>query len=202
MRLAPTQLAQVILLASAAFALTAPAAADEQVYVATLSGAAESPPVPSPGTGSVTVTIDDATFTMRVQASFADLVGITTVAHIHCCTALPGAGNAGVVTVTPTFPGFPGGVTAGTYDSLFDMTLASSWNPAFLTAQGGSTATAFATLMTGIEGGAAYFNVHTLAYPSGEIRGFLAPIPEPSTYALMLAGIALVAGAARRVRPR
>ncbi len=196
------KLAPLILLASAAVAYVAPAAADERIFVATLSGASESPPVASPGTGSVTVTIDDATFMMRVQASFADLLGTTTVAHIHCCTALPGAGVVGVATVTPTFTGFPAGVTAGSYDHTFDMSLASSWNASFLTASGGTTATALARLMTGIDDGAAYFNVHTSAFGGGEIRGFLAPIPEPSTYALMLAGIALVAGAARRVRPR
>ncbi|MES2100560.1 MAG: CHRD domain-containing protein [Pseudomonadota bacterium] len=196
MKLAP------LMLACAAFAVVAPAAADEQIFVATLSGTAESPPVASPGSGSVRVTIDDATFMMRVQASFADLLGGTTAAHIHCCTALSGFGNVGVATVTPTFTDFPSGVTSGSYDHTFDMSLASSWNPSFLTAQGGSTATAFASLLTGIEDGKSYFNVHTTAFGGGEIRGFLAPIPEPSTYALMLAGIALVAGAARRVRPR
>lgn len=196
------KLAPLILLASAVVAYVAPAAADERIFVATLSGAAESPPVASPGSGSVRVTIDDATFMMRVQASFADLLGGTTAAHIHCCTALPGTGIVGVATVTPTFTGFPGGVTSGSYDHTFDMSLASSWNASFLAASGGATAPALARLMTGIDDGAAYFNIHTTAFGGGEIRGFLAPIPEPSTYALMLAGIALVAGAARRVRPR
>ena len=192
------KLAPLILLASAAFAVAVPAAADERTFVATLSGAAESPPVASPGTGSVTVTIDDATFMMRVQASFADLIGTTTVAHIHCCTAAPGLGNIGVATVTPTFTGFPAGVMSGSYDNTFDMSLIGSWNATFLAASGGTTTAAFDRLMTGIDDGAAYFNVHTSAFGGGEIRGFLAPIPEPSTYALMLAGIALMAGAARR----
>jgi hypothetical protein len=191
-------LAPSILLASAALAFAAPAAADEKTFVATLSGAAEAPPNASPGFGSASVTVDDATLSMRVQATFADLLGNTTVAHIHCCTAAPGVGNAGVATMTPTFAGFPAGVTSGSYDQTFDMSLASSWNAAFLTAQGGSTAAAFATLLGGMEAGTSYFNVHTSMFGGGEIRGFMAPIPEPSTYALMLAGIALVAGAARR----
>ena len=46
----------------------------------------------------------------------------------------------------------------------------------------------------------AYFNIHTTAFAGGEIRGFLAPIPEPETYALMLAGLAAVGVAARRRR--
>ncbi len=192
------KLAPAILLASAALAFVAPAAAVEKTFVATLSGPAEAPPNASPGFGSASVTVDDATLLMRVQATFADLVGNTTVTHIHCCTALPGTGTAGVATMTPTFAGFPAGVTAGSYDQTFDMTLASSWNPAFLTARGGSTATAFAALLGSMEDGTSYFNVHSTAFPGGEIRGFMAPIPEPSTYALMLAGIALMAGAARR----
>lgn len=190
----------VLYAATAAAALIAcmPAAAHTQVYVATLSGAAESPPVTSTGTGRVRVTIDDHDFTMRVQATFADLVGTTTVAHIHCCTALPVTGTAGVATPVPSFPGFPAGVTAGSYDQLFDMTVASSYNPSFLAANGGNTGAAFSALITGIADGKAYLNIHSTFVPSGEIRGFLAPIPEPETYALMLAGLAAVGVAARR----
>ncbi len=91
-------------LVMAAFAV--PAAATIVVYSTGLSGAAESPPNASPGTGSATVTVDDVLNTMRVQVTFADLLGTTTAAHIHCCTAVAGAGTAGVATVTPTFTGF------------------------------------------------------------------------------------------------
>lgn len=46
-------------------------------------------------------------------------------------------------------------------------------------------------------------NIHNATFPGGEIRGNLvAVVPEPSTYALMLVGMALVAGAARRVKQR
>ena len=172
------------------------------VYSTPLSGAAEEPPNASPGNGSARVTVDDHTFSMRVEASFSDLSGQTTAAHIHCCTALAEAGTAGVATMVPSFAGFPLGVAAGSYDNSFDMTLASSWNPAFLTANGGSTANAFSTLVTGLNQGTAYFNVHSNAFPGGEVRGFLAvtPIPEPQTYALMLAGLAVLGVAAKRRR--
>ncbi len=190
-----------LLAASTALLIAGPAAADVIVFSAPLSGAAEEPPNASPGSGLSTVTVDDLALTLRVQASFADLSGQTTAAHIHCCTALPGAGLAGVATTVPTFPGFPLGVSSGSYDQTFDMTLASSWNPAFLAANGGSTSTAFGTLFAGLEQGTAYFNVPSSAFPAGEIRGFLvAPIPEPQTYALMLAGLAAVGAAARRAR--
>ncbi len=191
-----------LLAASSALLLSLPVAAHIVVYTTPLSGAAEEPANASPGTGMATVTVDDHAFTMRVQATFSDLSGQTTAAHIHCCTALAGAGVAGVATMVPTFAGFPLGVSAGNYDNSFDMTLASSWNPAFVTANGGSTANAFSTLVTGLNQGTAYFNVHTNAFPGGEVRGFLAvtPIPEPQTYALMLAGLAVVGIAAKRRR--
>ena len=123
----------------------------------------------------------------------------TIASHIHCCTAAPGVGNAGVATGVPTFAGFPLGVTAGSYDRTFDMTMASSYNPAFVTAQGGIVP-AFAALVGGLDTGAAYLNIHTVLFPAGEIRGYLVPVPEPQTYALMLAGLALLGLAARRRR--
>ena len=180
-----------------ALAAALPAAAQTTVYTTLLSGANESPPNASTGSGSASITIDLGTSSMHVVASFADLVAGNTAAHIHCCIAAPGV--AGVATVTPTFTGFPSGTTSGTYDHIFDMTLASSWNGAFITSHGGTTATAFADLVAGLNSGSAYFNIHSTTYPSGEIRGFLtAAVPEPSSYALVLAGLGLVGYAARR----
>lgn len=179
--------------------LSSPAMAVTIVYTAPLSGAAESPPVVSAGFGAAIVTIDDVLNTMRVQASFAGLTGLTTVAHIHCCTASPLTGTVGVATTTPTFPGFPTGSNFGFYDQTFNMTLASSYNASYITNNGGTPASAFAALQTGLSNGKAYFNVHSTFATGGEIRGFLtAPIPEPSTYVLMALGLAAVGGLARR----
>lgn len=175
-------------------ALALPAQAELLQYTTSLSGAAESPPNASPGTGSGLVDIDTVALTMRVQATFSDLIGNTTAAHIHAATAVPGAGTAGVATQTPSFSGFPLGVTAGAYDMTFDMTLASSFNPSYITANGGTPASARAALFTAIAEGRAYLNIHSSAFGGGEIRGFLTPVPEPTTLALFaLSGVALLA---------
>ena len=142
-------------------------------YIAFLSGSNESPPVASAGIGTAEVTIDDVAHTMRVQASFVDLTGTSSNCHIHAPTAVAGTGNVGVATTTPTFPGFPSGVTVGTYDNTFDLTLASSYNPAFVTANGGTVAGAETALLAAIAAGKAYFNIHSSFSSSGEIRGFL-----------------------------
>jgi hypothetical protein len=191
-------------LAAMALALSAafPAAAHISVYETTLRGDIEFPnPVDTPGTGTTRITIDDHLNTMRVEVSFTALTGTVTAAHIHCCTAGAVAGSAGVASTLPTFPDFPSGVTAGSYDQTFDMGAAASYGGGFLSANGNSPLTAFSTLMTGLAEGRAYLNIHTSFVGSGEIRGFLAlapAIPEPETYALLLGGLGLVGFAARR----
>jgi hypothetical protein len=81
-------------------------------------------------------------------------------------------------------------VTSGTYDNTLDLTQASSYNPAFVTAEG-SVPNAEAALLAGIAAGEAYLNIHSTVVPGGEIRGFLALVPstpEPSSLVLLAAG--------------
>ena len=168
-------------------------------YIAFLDGISEAPPNNSPGTGFTRVDLDIVAHTMRVRADFSGLVAGVTAAHIHTPTPAPGSGTAGVATTTPTFPNFPLGVTSGTYDMTFDLTLASSYNPAFITANGGTTADAERELVAGIAGGRAYLNIHTSTFPGGEIRGFLVPIPEPASLVMLAIG-GLALGAVRFAR--
>lgn len=189
-------LARLSLLVVAWLLAASVASAAPILFVADLTGAAESPPSGSPGTGFAMVTIDPVAHTLHVVATFQDLVGTTTASHIHCCTATPGAGLAGVATAVPTFPGFPLGVTSGAYDVTFDTSLASTWNPSFITAHGGTVAGAEADFFAGMIAGQTYLNIHTSFKPGGEIRGFLV-VPEPASLALL--GVALAGlGFARR----
>ncbi len=179
----------------ACLALVTPAHALVTTYATVFSGAAEAPPNASLGTGTGLVVLDSTALTMRVVASFSGLTGTVTAAHIHCCTATANTGTAGVATVTPTFTGFPSGVSAGSYDVTFDMSAATgSWNNTFRNNNGGTSASAFAALAAGMGAGKAYFNIHTTTFTGGEIRGFLNAVPEPAS--LALAALALAAGAA------
>ena len=156
-----------------------------------LAGTNEFPVNASPGTGFALVTIDPVANTLTVNVTFSGLLGNTTASHIHCCLASPllTGVNVGVATTTPTFPGFPLGVTSGTYTDTFDMTSASSYNPAFVTAEGG-VAAAEAALFAGIESDETYLNIHSTVDTGGEIRGILVPVPEPVTWTLFGAGLA------------
>ena len=190
---------KLALVAALALGFATSAGAAPIRFIATLTGAAESPPVVTPGHGEAEVFLDPIAHTMRVVASFADLIGTTTASHIHCCTAVPGAGTIGVATQLPSFIGFPLGVTSGTYDHTFDTLFASTWNAAFIAANGGTPAGAEAALLAGMLAGRAYFNIHSTFRPGGEIRGFLA-VPEPASLAML--GLGLTAAAIRRRRSR
>jgi CHRD domain len=130
----------------------ASSAAHGQSWAATLNGGNEAPPNASAGTGSATFTLLGNFLT--ISGTFTGLTGTTTVAHIHCCTAVPLTGTAGVATV-PSLPFFPVGVTSGTFSVILDLTLASSYNTAFVTANGGTPTSAQAAMVAGMNNGRA-----------------------------------------------
>ena len=168
-----------LIAAAAALCVAMPASAVTSSFSASLSSLGE--PVPtSTATGQASVLFDDLLYSVNVHVSFQGLSTNLSAGHIHCCTAVPNTGSVGV---SLGVMGLPTGTT-GTYDRSFTL-----------------TPTAFSTLLAGVEAGRAYVNLHTPGtYAAGEIRGFLAPVPEPGTYALMLGGLALVGWTARRRR--
>ena len=136
-----------------------PLGPDGGTFEATLTGAAERPdPVTTDATGSATVEVDeDGNFEVEVE----DITDVT-LAHIHAGDA----NTAGpIVVLLFDADGSPvdftdrGTLAEGTFDE-------SDFDPA-----GGIDT--IEELITAMEAGNTYVNVHTSANPAGEIRGQL-----------------------------
>jgi hypothetical protein len=164
-------------------------------FDATLLGSSESPPNSSPGSGVAHVIINDAAFSMEVKGNFSGFTANTLASHIHCCTASADTGVAGVA-MSMSVSSFPLGVTSGAFDLTFDTSSATTFNSFFVTANGGTAASAFDALLAGLQAGEAYFDIHTNDNNDPpnrqDIRGFLqaSSVPEPSTWAMMILGFA------------
>jgi CHRD domain/NHL repeat len=162
---------------AAAMLVAAPLADAALIHLSVnLIGSNEVPANGSLATGVARLDLDTTAQTLTGHIVFSGLTGNTTMAHVHCCLAssfLTGV-NVGVATVVPAFPNFPLGVTSGTDDFVLDLSSASAYNPAFVTAQGG-LANAKTALIAGLLAGETYLNIHTTTFPGGEIRGFVTP---------------------------
>jgi CHRD domain/PEP-CTERM motif len=187
----------ILKLAAASIALFPVASQAALQFQGVLLGANEVPGNASPGKGLAQVFIDDALSTITFKVSFSGLIGNTTAAHVHCCTGAPGA-NSGIAIETPSLPGFPLGVRAGNFANSFDLLNADNYNPPFVTNNGGTALGARNALIAGLLGNRAYFNVHSVFRPGGELRANLAQVPEPASWALMIMGFGLVGANLRR----
>ena len=109
-----------------------------------------------------------------------------------------------MATTVPTFPGFPLGVMAGTYTQTFDSLSADTYNPVLLDSMMlmGNVSAVEELLFTSIEEGNAYLNIHSEEFPMGEIRGFLAPVPEPAPFSFQARRSLLFRGCEGGVRAR
>jgi CHRD domain/PEP-CTERM motif len=175
--------------------------AHTHVFQAVLSGQNESVPNSSPGIGTSTVTLDLDLINMLVEIDFSGLAGNSTAAFIHAPTSVPLTGTAGPMTPAFSDSGFPLGVTGGTYSHLFDLTDASGYNPAFITASGGTVSDALNALAFSFEDGKAYVNIQSAAFPNGEIRGFyteVQDVPEPASIPMICLGGCLLTSLRRR----
>ncbi len=175
-------------------AALAPAAQAATIYSTTLLGSNENPAVVTGGTGLGQLTLADDMNSFNVLINFSGLTSNAVAGHIHCCATANG--NAGVA-IGFTVPSAVAGTIMGTYD----LTLASTYTSAFLMSSGGTAASAQATFLAGLGSGLTYLNIHTINNPGGEIRGQVGAVPEPATWAMMLAGFGMM-GAGMRYRRR
>lgn len=151
------------------------------------------------GSGTLSLEYDEHGHTLHINASFSGLSGNTNNAHIHCCTATPGTGTAGIALATSgILPDFPLGVKSGTYTRLIELNSTSSYSASFVTASGGTAGAAEARLIANLLSQQAYLNIHTSTFGGGEIRAFVTAVPEPATWLTMALGLGLVGVLARR----
>jgi hypothetical protein len=158
--------------------------------VSPLTGAAERPtPAATAASGTATVTYDDVTQLLEVAIAFSNLSANLSAGHIHCC-----AGPEAAAGIAIGFVGLPASIS-GSYSQSFDLSSAAVYNAAFLGNNGGVSG-ARAALLAGMSSGNAYVNLHTSAFPAGEIRGNF--VPEPYTYMMIGTGLVLFGIRGRR----
>jgi hypothetical protein len=131
-------------------------------FTSTLNGSQENPARPTLATGSATATLigdfGANNWVFTYSGDYNNLTSDRTVNHIH---------NAPAGTNGPVVFDLNNGTITGTTSGLFS----GSWTSAT-----GLTDT-FATSL--INNGM-YFNIHSTTYTSGEIRGQILAVPEPS----------------------
>lgn len=167
----------------AAFATCAVAVnAQSYFFTASLSGASENPANASPAVGFGTITLnlnnpaDPNDNTLSYSVSYAGLTGLSTASHIH--------GPATTSANAPVILGFTGTFsnTAGTLAA--------------------SNVAANSTVTSALLNGLAYVNVHSVAFPGGEIRGqanLVAVVPEADS-AMLVGGLLGLGAIAWRIR--
>ncbi|PSL42885.1 CHRD domain-containing protein [Chitinophaga niastensis] len=111
---------------------------------ASLNGGQETPPNAATGTGTLSGTYDPSTYKITYSLSWTGITGAATGMHFHE-PALAGSSAPVVIGIT--------GFSSATYGSVSGSAVATQAQGADLLA------------------GKWYVNIHTSAYPNGEIRG-------------------------------
>ncbi|MFN0163181.1 MAG: FxDxF family PEP-CTERM protein [Burkholderiales bacterium] len=144
--------------------------------------------------GIGTLFYDTVSNTYDLTVAASGLSSAVTGQHIHAQATT--SQNSGVIVHLTA----PNGFDSGTLGATYFIGGVDRPSPGTIAAGNGHPAQSFLAVL---QSGLAYINIHTTLRGSGEIRGQLVPVtavPEPETYALLLAGLAVVGFAARRRR--
>ncbi len=134
--------------AALTFATISSGMADSMKFTVALSGAAQVPPVTTPGTGTANLSYDPATHMLTWSVTYSGLSGPVTMAHFHGPAA---AGKNGPVIIWISKKG-----SDVTSPITGEATLTPEQAQQFMA-------------------GDWYINVHTKDHPPGEIRGQVMP---------------------------
>ncbi len=157
-------------------------------YTVNMNGANEVPPNASPAVGSGQFTIDDTAGTISFASAAFALSGPVSGYHIHGLA--PAGATAGVVIGLAAIADFTGPVVIGSVAVPFSYA-AVTMTPKAIGVPLATSINATPWLF--------YVNLHTTpTYGGGEIRGQLAPVPEPATFGMLALGLAGIGFAVRR----
>jgi len=138
------------------------------------------------GTGTFLLTLTGTT--MTISGTFAGLSANSTAAHIH------GPSGPLPATASVLYDFTPGGLNLATLGST-----SGGINGTFGLVPKSGGAYTVSQQMADLNAGLWYLNVHSTAFPGGEIRGQILAVPEPSTLALVGLGVgSLLAWGVRR----
>lgn len=127
------------------------------------------------GSGAGTLTLDDALNTLTFNnIPWGGLSANATAAHIHG-PAAPGVDAGVIYNLVPTYT--QAGSTSGFINGTLPLV-------------DGQAGFSLATQLSQLHSGLWYINIHSTAFPGGEIRGQI--VPEPTGLALMGLGLGLV----------
>ena len=148
-------------------------AATEDFNVSLDSAQENNPLDTSSATGVGTLTFDTTLNTLTFNNNFqwSGLSADSTLSHIHG-PALPSLSAGVLYNLTPTYTQVGPGIRQGTFSGTLSLV-------------DGTGNFTIAQQVSQLENGQWYLNIHSTAFPGGEIRGQIVLVPEPSMLALL-----------------